>query len=331
VRRRTVDLRPGGVAPLLDIVSYGRRGPGHRPRLTSATIAHASRTVRGIPEVMIKVSGGARTVRGVATHLEYLEKRADLETDDGEVLTEKGLARKLLEDWDLALDEGRHHRQRGIGAGRRTPKLVHNIVFSMPKGTPPEKLKKAVQRFATEKFGAQHRYVMALHTDQAHPHVHMVVKARSEDGPRLNIYKATLREWRRDFARYLRELGVEANATERAVRGSQYPNRSAALYRTAARGASTVMRERVEGVARAIAERALPMESGKAKLVATRRQVTEGWLAFAEMAEREGLRDLAGEARRFLERMPAPRTERERIAEQLLARVRAQERALRTL
>jgi hypothetical protein len=166
---------------------------------------------------MIKVSGGARTIRGVATHLAYLEKRADLETDDGAILTEKGLGRGLLKDWDLEIDERRHHTERGIAAGRKTPKLVHNIVFSMPKGTPPDKLHKAVRKFATEKFGAQHRYAMALHTDQGHPHVHLVVKAMSERGERLNIYKATLRDWRRDFARYLRELGVEANATERAV------------------------------------------------------------------------------------------------------------------
>jgi hypothetical protein len=56
---------------------------------------------------------------------------------------------------------------------------------------------------------------MTLHTDQAHPHVHVVVKALSEQGGRLNIRKATLREWRRDFARYLRDLGIEANATGR--------------------------------------------------------------------------------------------------------------------
>jgi hypothetical protein len=56
--KRIVDLRDR--APLLDIASYGRRGPGHRP-LSKAEIEHISRTVRRVPEVMIKVSGGART------------------------------------------------------------------------------------------------------------------------------------------------------------------------------------------------------------------------------------------------------------------------------
>jgi len=105
----------------------------------------------------------------------------------------------------------------------------------MPKGTPPDKLHNAVRKFATEKFGAQHRYAMALHTDQGRPHVHVVVKAMSERGERLNIYKATLREWRRDLARYPREFGVEANATERAVRGAQHHNRKTGIYRAAIR------------------------------------------------------------------------------------------------
>ena len=37
---------------------------------------------------------------------------------------------------------------------------------------------------------SKHRYAMVLHTDEPHPHVHMVVKAVSEEGVRLNIQKA---------------------------------------------------------------------------------------------------------------------------------------------
>src|SRR5690349_16687528 len=147
------------------------------------------------------------------------------------VLAEKRLGRELLKDWDLEVDEVRRHTSRAIAAGRRPPKLVHNLVFSMPKGTPPDRLHRAVRKFAVEKFGLRHRYAMALHTDQAHPHVHVVVKAVSEQGERLNIRRATLREWRRDFARYLREHGVEANATERALRGSNHQTHRGGIAR----------------------------------------------------------------------------------------------------
>lgn len=45
-KRRIVDIR--NETPLLDIASYGRRGPGHRP-LSKAEAAHVSRTVRRVP------------------------------------------------------------------------------------------------------------------------------------------------------------------------------------------------------------------------------------------------------------------------------------------
>jgi len=280
------------------------------------------RTVRGVPEVMIKVSGGARTIRGVAAHLDYLETRADLETDDGTVLAHKGLGREVLKDWDLEIDEIRRHTSRAIAAGRKPPKLVHNLIFSMPKGTPPDRLHKAVRKFAMEKFELQHRYAMALHTDQAHPHVHVVVKAISEQGERLNIRKATLREWRRDFAQYLREYGVEANATERAVRGSYHQNRKVGVFRAARRGESTFLRERVESVARELADGRVRTERGKARLVWTRGEVEDGWLALAGMLQRDGMIDLAEDVRRHVQRMPSVRTDREEIWHWLRARVR---------
>ncbi len=317
--KRVVDLRS---VPLLDVASYGRRGPAHRPAITHAEVAHAIRTVRGVPEVMIKVSGGARTIRGVAAHLEYLETRAELETDDGAVLAEKGLGRELLKDWDLEVDEIRRHTSRAIAAGRKPPKLVHNLVFSMPKGTPADRLHKAVCKFAVEKFGLQHRYAMALHTDQAHPHVHVVVKAISEQGERLDIRKATLREWRRDFAQHLREYGVEANATERVVRGAQRRNLKDGIYRAARRGDSTFMRERAESLARELGRGTFRTENGKLRLLNTRRDVERGWSAFADLLQQNGMRDSAAQVRRFVDVIPRARTDREWIAEKLSARVR---------
>ncbi|HEY1891701.1 MAG TPA: relaxase/mobilization nuclease domain-containing protein [Steroidobacteraceae bacterium] len=219
-KRRIVDLR-ADQRPLLDVVSYGRSGPGLRP-LSKAEVSHIARTVRRAPEVVVKVSGGARSLRGVAQHLDYIgrEGRGEVRTDDGDPLQGRGFEKALLEDWDLDLEAQPRHSERAITVGRKPPKLVHNLVFSMPKGTSPDKVLRAAQVFAREKFALKHRYVMALHLDQGHPHVHMVVKVESEQGARLYIRPHTLREWRRDFAQHLCDLGVEANATERAVRGA---------------------------------------------------------------------------------------------------------------
>jgi hypothetical protein len=280
--KRIVDLR-GQAVPLLDVASYGRRAPGHPP-LSKAEIEHISRTVRRVPEVMIKVSGGARTLHGVESHLDYIgrEGEGEVETDDGKLLQERGFERDLLKDWDLDLEAKMAHGT-GDRAGRKPPKLVHNLVFGMPRGTPPDKLLKAVRKFATEKFALQHRYAMALHTDQGHPHVHVVVKAVSEQGVRLNIRKATLRKWRRDFAEYLREFGIEANATERAVRGETASRKSDEIHRAMLRKDSTHVRERAESVARELLTGKTAVESGKKVVMDTRRAAMQGWLGLAEL------------------------------------------------
>jgi hypothetical protein len=314
-----------GGEPLLDIVSYGRRGPEQRDRLTPAEIAHVSRTVRGVPEAVVKVlSRDSNKFASVAKHLNYIGRHGELEleTDDRDHLKDKDLGRRLTEDWDLDLDE--HRRQSGLAATRgRTPaKLVHKLVFSMPPGTPPQSVLAAARNFLREEFALKHRYAFALHTDEAHPHVHATVKAVSEQGVRLHIKKATLRDWRREFARHLREQGIEANATDRAVRGESRTNKIDGIYRAERRGASTHSCKRVEAVAGELLKGGLRIEAGKVALVQTRKEVEGGWRAVGEMLVSEGQLELAAQVRRFVDQMPPPRTEKERIAAGLVERVR---------
>ena len=147
-----------------------------------------------------------------------------METDDG-VRLGKHFEQKLAREWDIDLEAYERQTERSVRGSRRPPKLVHNLIFSMPPGTPPKKVMQSVRKLVTEEFALKHRYAMALHVDDDHPHVHVVVKAVSEQGVRLNIRKADLRRWRKAFAENLRELGVAANATERAVRGQAQTHR----------------------------------------------------------------------------------------------------------
>jgi hypothetical protein len=100
-----------------------------------------------------------------------------------------------------------------------------NIMWSMPAGTDSRKLLAAVQALAARRF-AGHKYVMALHTHQANPHVHLLVRAESDLGVRLNPRKADLHEWRMEFAAELRQRGIAAAASRQAARGvvKNYPN-----------------------------------------------------------------------------------------------------------
>jgi Relaxase/Mobilisation nuclease domain len=170
------------------------------------------------PEVVIKViSPGSNHLHAIAQHFRDLDRGENgaLETDDGEPFRGRKAAERLVENWDLDL-EATTWRLPYLQPQRRVPpKLVHKILFSMPAGTPPDKLLTAVRAFVLNQFAPTHRYALALHTDDPHPHVHVVVKARSEEGLRLNIRKPMLRRWREQFARHLRALGVAAKATGR--------------------------------------------------------------------------------------------------------------------
>jgi hypothetical protein len=284
-------------------------------------VALIARTVRHAPEVMVKVTGrgSANTSHGVNAHFNYIGRRGDLEieTDDGERLIGRGVGLHLIQDWDLDLDEDRERPDLFATNRRAAPKLVHKLIFSMPAGTPPKKVLAAVRDFAREEFGLQHRYAMVLHTDEPHPHVHVVVKAVSEVGVRLNIHKATLWHWRQEFARHLRAHGVEANATERSVRGQSRAPKLDSIFRAAQRGESSYMAARVREVARELQSGSLD-GSGDARLRRTRREVVSGWNAIRERLLDEGQHQLAGAVGRFINQMPPPRTEKAWLAQELI-------------
>ncbi len=255
--------------PLLDIASYGKSGPERRDRISREDMETILRTVRRAPEVMVKVlTRGATTSKAAVQHLAYLDRKGELEieTDDGEKLVGAKAAQAIVDGWDLDLEEGKTMESEGRQANHRKPRLVHKMIFSMPPGTPPEKVLGAVRVFAREEFALRNRYAMVLHTDEPHPHVHLVLKAIGEDGERLNIRKPTLRRWRHEFARRMREQGVDANATERGARGRPGRGLADGLYRVVARQA---------GAGLAAIERS-PSNEG------VPRDVQRGWAAVAK-------------------------------------------------
>jgi hypothetical protein len=170
------------------------------------------------PEVMVKISGGGKGMRQIKDHLDYISRNGQIELEDqeGDVIVGKDGHKALRDEW----------RYGGFNVPEEgTRREAFNIVFSMPEGTDPLAVKRAVRDFAAREF-ADHQYVMALHTfdtdpdpkPSRHPHVHVCVKATSFDGTRLNPRKGDLQRWREGFAEALREHGVEAAATNRLQR-----------------------------------------------------------------------------------------------------------------
>jgi len=316
-RKRIVRL-PSDGRPMLDILSLGRAAPsGH---FTPTQIEQIRRTVRRVPEVMLKVTGGGTRVGAVAAHLSYISRKGELaiETDEGTRVASRDAQKALLNDWHLELSAGQYRAPRdGRSTARRT-KLVHNIVLSMPSPTPPEKVLAAARKFAREKFGTEHRYAMVLHVDQRHPHVHMVVKAESERGRRLHIDKEMLRTWREDFARMMREQGVAANATPRVLRGKNKGKTKDAIYRAQLRGASDAVRDRVKNLMRELQSTGTVRDPAKSHLVETRKAVMAAWARTADQLDAQGEAVLAGEVRHFFRHLPPVLTDRERLAADFL-------------
>jgi hypothetical protein len=335
----------------LDIVSYGRRGPGGTLRLGGDQIAQIQRTVGRAPEVMVKVSGGGRDVGCVEAHLRYIGRhgKLELETDEGLAQQGRGAAKEITADWQLELCRSQYKPRPAPGQKDTRAKLVHNIVLSMPAGTPPEKVLAAACVFARENFALQHRYAMVLHTDQPHPHVHLVVKCELEfePGKRLYIRKDTLRQWREQFAALMREQGVAANATPRQLRGQiRKPYRDAIHHRLRALRTfgqlppsdrtghrppktSTFMRAKLDGVLQALQTKRGTLDAGKETMQRTRQEVVAGWHAIADALRSQGQAELADRVERFVARMPAVQTDAQRMADRWreTERSRALERA----
>ena len=321
-RRSPVRLTSGH-QPIFDLFSYGRAGPSGR--FTPAQIAQIQRTVHRMPEVMVKVTGGGGSVGAVGAHFRYISRKGELtiETDEGERIASREAQKALLKDWHLELTAGQYRAPRDGRTTARRPKLVHNIVLSMPSPTPPEKVLAASRKLAREKFGARHRYVMALHTDQQHPHVHLVVKAESEEGRRLHIDKEMLRGWREDFARLMREQGTAANATPRVVRGRNKGKARDEIYRAQHYGTSTAVYQRVTDVVKHLAATGQYHDALKGKLVLTRKAVVSNWLRVAEALDQQGEIPLAADVRHFTRHLPPARTDSDAVADAFVRHVEA--------
>jgi hypothetical protein len=294
-------------------------------RLSPEQLKQIERTVRRAPEVIVRISAPqSNDFDAVQKYLDLIARQGELrlETDSAELMGGPRLGRRLMEEMDLDLEEYRRRPELTVPRGHRLPKLVHKIVLSMPQGTSCPRLLSAARNFLREQFGNRHRYAFVLHAHKAHPYVHVVVKAVSEHGVRLHIKKPTLRKWRLEFARHLREQNIAANATERALRGQIRESKPNTLYHTELRGESIWLQLRTDAVTSELMRRGLQVEPGKVKLVQTRKEVQRRWRVIRQLLMTQGARGLAEEVGRFVDAMQPPMTAKEQLARQLSEQVR---------
>jgi hypothetical protein len=353
-KKRTAAIARDPNGSVLELKSLGRKGPVAQPLFNPASpesLAALQRTLGRAPEVMVKVTGGGRDTGTAQAHIDYIDRqgRLDVLTDEGERLNGKAVSAFLVEDWKLDTLIPQRRRPAPLpGEKDKRAKRVHNIVLSMPPGTPPASVLAAAQHFARENFAISHRYAMVLHdpaTDPKHektesgknPHVHLVVKAVSETGERLYIRKDTLQTWRQQFAHALRAQGIEANATPAAVRGKPKSSAKGTLHqhqerlekwRTGAQDAqnsqnqpipSTLLQNRVERVLEELVNGVKPDLTGKDKLMATRENVLNGWKATENALRNQGLNKEAEQVSAFIQTLPPVKTDHDVLKDKILS------------
>lgn len=309
-----------------------KKGPSERPSSGGGSptdavmrdfIRRANAVSRRTPEVMVRITGAAKGKQHVKEHLAYVTRNGKLEATNerGEVISGREAVKDLADEWMIGAPKK---------AGQRQAPDTRNLMLSMPEGTDPEKVLRAAKTFADKTFGGERAYLLALHTDQAHPHVHLTLKTRGFDGRNLHPRKADLQQWREDFAHELRELGVAAEATPRRARGVVQKPKNQAVFHME-RDHKAGRRERAPAVQLAKFGEAVREITGKdgpkvrpweLKIAERQEKIRGAWLGTAGVLDKNGspeARALAKQIREFVSAMPPVRTEREQIRAQVAA------------
>lgn len=276
-------------------------------------------TMQKAPEVMVKISGGGKDMRHIKAHMDYISRNGTVEVED-----ENGVRHLSKEEVRDVRDSWADGKTR-IPTDEGTRKEAFNIVLSMPPGTSRKAVKDAVRQFATEQFG-NHQYVFAAHDDEAHPHVHLAVKAVDKDGVRLNPRKADLQQWREHFAETLREHGVAANATPRKARGQVRRAEKQEVIQMQRRGVEPAIKAAQKAaIAAEILTGVSRLNPIQQRIETTRGETLRAYNAVAKALATGNIEDrmLALQIVRFVQAMPPVKTTHQLAVEAVKPRVAA--------
>lgn len=159
-----------------------------------------------IPEVVVKISAFLKRPKHILAHFDYISRRGTLPLRDewGNTLHGRPALKTLHQEW-LA----------DLGPLRANARHTCNVVLSLPAGYASTRLLTAAEAFAVALFAENHQYVLALHVDTPHPHVHLCIKCYGFDGRKLDPRKDDLLLWRDTMVDCLADVGIITTATRR--------------------------------------------------------------------------------------------------------------------
>ncbi|UWR86298.1 relaxase/mobilization nuclease domain-containing protein (plasmid) [Phaeobacter inhibens] len=217
-----------------------RAAAGHRPAVFKA--------IRG---------GGTHTKSQLANQLEYLTTKSTHIVDssgflDGKTKLEakdiKDLTERFAKRWDAGFK----------------PKLgqTTHMLMSFPIGTRGEDVRDIATDVAERFFqtdAGHFDYIIAVHEDRDHPHAHLVLNRRSQEGEFFFLgrnHRFNYDDFRLAMVEEAEKYGVRLEATRRVDRGAaHYPARTSEVYAAKEEGRAPRERERVgQDLTRTLAE-----------------------------------------------------------------------------
>ncbi|WP_071796426.1 LPD7 domain-containing protein [Natronohydrobacter thiooxidans] len=214
---------PGGRGDEPAPKSFGRRLGATR------SYQHMARAAAGNRAVVVKLvrGGGCHDSRQLGNQLDYLMSKADRVFDSQGTFEQRG---------PLTADEAREAATRWSESweGMTSSGQTAHLILSFPQDTDSRDVEVITERFCERMFEGQFDYIAATHSDRAHPHAHIVVNRRGEDGTLFTLragtdhsyeaYKDTLVELGQSY-------GVALEATSRLQRGIIHRAPTDAEYR----------------------------------------------------------------------------------------------------
>lgn len=217
-----------------------RAAAGHRPAVFKA--------IRG---------GGTHTKSQLTNQLDYLTTKSTHIVDssgflDGKAKLEAGDIKDLTERFAKRWDAG------------FKPKLgqTTHMLMSFPIGTRGEDVRDIATDVAERFFqtdAGHFDYIIAVHEDRDHPHAHLVLNRRSQEGEFFFLgrnHRFNYDDFRLAMVEEAEKYGVRLEATRRVDRGVvHYPARTSEVYAAKEEGRAPRERERVgQDLTRTLAE-----------------------------------------------------------------------------
>lgn len=197
------------------------------PNAQAAVAQSLAKIANRTPEAVIKITGKQGDAQHLRANLAYISRserdpseHVELENERGAKITDPARVREISEEWAAHAN---------AGDDRRKGAVSRSMVLASPNGSNPEKVMEAARSWAEKELGDR-RYLMALHTDTANPHVHITYAIRDNNMVRSYPNREVLVKQREAWARELRERGIEVIATPRKARGVVKERESQASY-----------------------------------------------------------------------------------------------------